>query len=164
MIYRSILSLWMLDDTCGDNVTWTKKFNLEADLKINRIFLYLDVEQDFVAKNDIGYIFHDYKTRDISYKFLQQSPAAREWTSVVKYTGSLSSLQVFEKQKEKGKLWLLSNWLLYFRPCENTILLPTTLIQKLSYAYPHLRLLTTDPITLFNRREKLFLYYCRVIF
>ncbi|XP_017240178.2 F-box protein At3g17710-like [Daucus carota subsp. sativus] len=89
----SVLSLWTLDDVCDDKVAWTKKFNIEADVKINCVFLHLGVGQ-FVAKNDDGHIFYDYKKKDVK-KLLSPAPVG-QFNSVVKYTESLVSLEVFQ--------------------------------------------------------------------
>lgn len=85
-----ILSLWTLDDVSGNKVSWTKKFNLAADLKIDWVVLYLGIGQ-FVAKNDdVGYVFYDYKKKDAK-KFLSPAPSG-EFNSVVVYNESLVSL------------------------------------------------------------------------
>ncbi|KAK1392728.1 hypothetical protein POM88_011784 [Heracleum sosnowskyi] len=89
-----VLSLWTLDDVCG-NVSWIKKFNLEADLRIDRLVLYLGVGQFVAFNSDIGYIFYDYKKKET-----RQFPLptrAREAMLIVKYIESLVSLEGFEQ-------------------------------------------------------------------
>ena len=39
---ESVLSLWALDGVCG---SWTKMYNLENDLELDRVYLYLGAEQ-----------------------------------------------------------------------------------------------------------------------
>ncbi|KAL1826133.1 hypothetical protein ACET3Z_012911 [Daucus carota] len=88
------LSLWTLDDVCDDKVAWTKKFNIEGDVKIDRVYIYLGAGQ-FVAKADDGHIFYDYKKKDVK-KLL--SPAPVGWfSSLVKYTESLVSPEGFQE-------------------------------------------------------------------
>nr|XP_017240179.1 PREDICTED: putative F-box protein At4g09190 [Daucus carota subsp. sativus] len=91
----SVLSLWTLDNVCDDKVAWTKKFNFEADVKIDWVCLYWGAGQ-FVAKNDEGLIFfYDYKKKDVK-KLLLPPGDFEDFSSVVKYTESLVSPEGFQ--------------------------------------------------------------------
>lgn len=92
----SVLSLWTLDDVC-DKVFWVKKFNFEVINGIRWIHLYLGAGQ-FVSRCsrfDPIYCFHDFKKKKIT-KF-PLSPCYRHVLSVYKFTGSLVSLEGFER-------------------------------------------------------------------
>lgn len=95
---RSILSLWMLDDACGGKVSWTKKFNLETDLKIDRIFLYLGVGH-FVAESNLRYIFYNHKIKDTKELHSLICSGERYHQTFAKYTESLVSLKGGKKQE-----------------------------------------------------------------
>ncbi|KAK1379984.1 hypothetical protein POM88_026728 [Heracleum sosnowskyi] len=89
-----VLSLWTLDDVCG---SWTKKFNLEIDFELNRVFLYLGFEQ-FVGLNYVfGYKFYDYKKK--ATKNLPFPTHLTDVKAVVKFTESLVSLEGFQLQE-----------------------------------------------------------------
>ncbi|KAL1834563.1 hypothetical protein ACET3Z_004214 [Daucus carota] len=88
----SVLSLWTLDNVCDDKVSWTKKFNFGAGMKIDWVFLYFG-DGEFVAKSDGENIFYDYKRKDAK-KLLSPAPVGM-LDSVVKYTETLVSLEDF---------------------------------------------------------------------
>ncbi|KAK1393192.1 hypothetical protein POM88_012248 [Heracleum sosnowskyi] len=90
----SVLSIWMMDDASG-KMSWTKRFNLESDLKLEWTDLYLG-GGEFVAKNDdVGHIFYDYRKK-VSKRFPGPSDFF-DVISVVGYTESLVSLEGFEQ-------------------------------------------------------------------
>ncbi|KAK1382678.1 hypothetical protein POM88_020413 [Heracleum sosnowskyi] len=93
----SVLSLWTLDNVCG-MVSWVKKFNLDVVPGISWIALHLGCGQ-FVSRYgrlfDAVYCFHDYKRKKIIQ--LTLPPRNRAVVSVFKFTGSLVSLEGFER-------------------------------------------------------------------
>ncbi|XP_074361583.1 F-box/kelch-repeat protein At3g23880-like [Apium graveolens] len=89
------LSLWKLDGF-GDNVTWTKMFNIEPDVKIDRVFMYLGDAQFLAQDSDIGFFIYDDKKKK------NKTPLARPFQgciSAVQFTGSLVSLKGFERHE-----------------------------------------------------------------
>nr|XP_017221690.1 PREDICTED: F-box/WD-40 repeat-containing protein 1-like [Daucus carota subsp. sativus] len=64
MVYESagdgsVLGLWMLDDVG----LWIKKFNLETDLELNKMYLYLGAEQFLGLNIFFGYKFYNYRNK-----------------------------------------------------------------------------------------------------
>lgn len=91
---ESVLSLWTLDGVCG---IWTKKFNLETDLELDRVYLYLGAEQ-FVGLNFVfGYKFYDYRKKTT--KKLPFPAHLTDVKLVVKFSESLVSLKGFQLQE-----------------------------------------------------------------
>ncbi|KAK1379985.1 hypothetical protein POM88_026729 [Heracleum sosnowskyi] len=90
----SVLSLWTLDDVFG---SWTKKFNLETDLRLDKVCLYLGLHHFVRLSYLSGYKLYDCEkkaTRELCF------PAqSTDVSSVVKFTESLVSLEGFELQE-----------------------------------------------------------------
>lgn len=89
-------SLYMFDVVCGE-VSWTKMFNLEADIKINWVIRYLGFGQ-FIAHKFTGNncVFkYDYKKGETKKLLLHLSLSTDGYP--VKYTESLVSLKGFEQ-------------------------------------------------------------------
>lgn len=91
----SVLSLWTLDDICGE-VSWVKKFNLEFVHGISWIYLHLGAGQ-YVAQDNNGarYVFYDNKQKKTTEFPL--SPRLQDFVLVVKYNDSFVSLEGFEQ-------------------------------------------------------------------
>ena len=90
---ESVLSLWILDDVG----LWIKKFNLEMDLELDRMYLYLGA-QHFLGLNFVfGYKFHNYKKKTT--KKLPFPAHLTDVKSVAKFTQSLVSLEGFQSQE-----------------------------------------------------------------
>ncbi|XP_074358291.1 putative F-box protein At1g12855 [Apium graveolens] len=89
---ESVLSLWTLDDVCG-NVSWVKKFNLEVVPGISWINLHLGAGQ-YVAQcnNGASYVFYDYRKKETT-----ELPHLQNCVSVMKYRDSFVSLEGFEQ-------------------------------------------------------------------
>ena len=86
---ESVLSLWMLDD----DGLWIKKFNLEMDLELDRMYLYLGA-QHFLRLNFVfGYKFYNYRKKTT--KKLPFPAHLTDVKSVAKFTESLVSLEGF---------------------------------------------------------------------
>ncbi|KAL8122778.1 putative F-box protein At4g09190 [Apium graveolens] len=91
----SFLSLWKLDGV-GENFSWTKMFNIEPDLKIDFILLYLGERQFFVEDYDAGCFFYDDRKKGDK-KLPPLAGAISGCTSAFQFTGSLVSLQGFAR-------------------------------------------------------------------
>lgn len=96
----SFYSLWTLDDNCG-KVCWTKKFNLEPDLEVDRVDLYLGGGQ-FVALDFRVSRFSLYDLLKKETKRLLFAVDDRMILSCVKHTESLVSLHGFEQVEYNG--------------------------------------------------------------
>lgn len=80
-VHGSVLSLWTLDD-----VSWTKKFNLEADhLMVLWVYLYLGAPLFVVGDYNGKYIFYDHGKKQT--KKLPFTIFCRE-SKVASYTNS----------------------------------------------------------------------------
>ncbi|KAK1372955.1 hypothetical protein POM88_029148 [Heracleum sosnowskyi] len=91
--YGSVYRLRTLDDVCG-KVSWTKKFNIDIDLKMDQIALYLDGQYIVVMDHCDGSVYyqHDFKKKEAL------TPLGG-FDSVVKYNESLVSLKGFWRQE-----------------------------------------------------------------
>ncbi|KAL1806510.1 hypothetical protein ACET3Z_029578 [Daucus carota] len=89
----SVLSLWMLDD----GGLWIRKFNLETDLELNKMYLYLGAEQFLGLNIFFGYKLYNYRKKTTKNLPSPAHPPAVK--SVVKFTESLVSLEGFESQE-----------------------------------------------------------------
>lgn len=96
----SLYSLWTLDDDCG-KMCWTKKFNLEPDLEIDRVDLYLGGGQ-FVALDFRVSRFFLYDLIKKEAKWLLFPVDYRKILSCVKHTESLVSFYGFEQVEYNG--------------------------------------------------------------
>ncbi|KAK1402374.1 hypothetical protein POM88_001979 [Heracleum sosnowskyi] len=59
----SVLSLWTFDDI-GGNFSWTKKFNIDPDLKIDYVHLYLGDGLFLAQDYGVGYFFYNDKKKE----------------------------------------------------------------------------------------------------
>ncbi|XP_074361589.1 F-box protein At1g31080-like isoform X2 [Apium graveolens] len=80
----SVLSLWKLDGV-GNNVSWTKMFNIEPNLKMDLVVLYLGDAHFLALDSDVGFFFYDDGKKE------NKTPLARVFRrgmSAVQFTGS----------------------------------------------------------------------------
>ncbi|XP_063939881.1 putative F-box protein At3g16210 [Daucus carota subsp. sativus] len=90
---ESVVSLWILDDAG----LWIKKFNLEMNLELDHMYLYLGAEQYLGLNLFFGYKF--YNCRKKTTKELPFPAHLTDVESVAKFTESLVSLEGFESQE-----------------------------------------------------------------
>ena len=90
---ESVVSLWILDDAGF----WIKKFNLEMNLELDHMYLYLGAEQFLGLNLFFGYKFYNYRKKTT--KELPFPAHLTDVESVAKFTESLVSLEGFESQE-----------------------------------------------------------------
>ncbi|KAK1358360.1 hypothetical protein POM88_051616 [Heracleum sosnowskyi] len=93
----SVYSLWKLDGD-GGNFSWTKMFKIEPDVKIDYVLLYLGDGQFFAKNYGVGYFFYDIR-KNGDKKFPPLACPIRECMSAIQFTGSLVSLEGFERRE-----------------------------------------------------------------
>lgn len=101
----SVHSLWTLDDDSG-KVCWTKKFNLEPDLEVDRVDLYLGDGQfaalDFRVSRFFLYDLMKKETKRLFFPVDDTVINDRMILSCVRHTESLVSLHGFEQVEYNG--------------------------------------------------------------
>ncbi|KAK1385738.1 hypothetical protein POM88_023473 [Heracleum sosnowskyi] len=92
----SALSLYRLDDVCGEG-SWTKMFNLEADIKIDWVVDYLGLGQ-FIAHSYVDKCVFNYNYKTGETKKCGLELFSSKTSYPVKYVESLVSINGFEQQ------------------------------------------------------------------